>query len=82
MWFSVGGHLLCRDGQPGGQPGDPVYQPSRAYLESQVRARVRALPNVWIKDRCEVAGLVTTPARDHVTGARVRPGGGAEEEIG
>ncbi len=81
LWFSVGGHLLCRDGQPGGQPGDPVYQPSRAYLESQVRARVRALPNVWIKDRCEVAGLVTTPARDHVTGARVRPGGGAEEEI-
>ena len=81
LWFSAGGHLLCRDGQPGGQPGDPVYQPSRAYLESQVRARVRALPNVTVMDRCAVAGLVTTPARDRVSGTRVRPGGGAEEVI-
>ena len=81
LWFSAGGHLLCQDGQPGGQPGDPAYQPSRAYLESQVRARVRALPNVTVRDQCAAAGLVTTPARDRVTGVRVRPGGGAEEVI-
>jgi hypothetical protein len=31
-----GGHLLCRQGEP----GDPVYQPSRAFLEGQVRKRV------------------------------------------
>jgi hypothetical protein len=33
--------------------------------------------------QCEVAGLVTTPARDRVTGARVRPraDGGAEETL-
>ena len=81
LWFSVGGHLLCRDGQPGGQPGDPAYQPSRAYLESQVRARVRALPNVTVRGQCAVAGLIATPARDRVTGVRVRPGGGADEVI-
>ena len=53
------------------------------YLEHQVRKWVRALPNVTIWDRCEVAGLVTTPARDRVTGARVRPrtGGAGEEQI-
>jgi len=76
--FSVGGHLLCRDGEP----GDPSYQPSRPYLEHRVRDRVRALPNVVIRDRCEVAGLATTPARDRVTGARVLPpGGDGTEEI-
>jgi 2-polyprenyl-6-methoxyphenol hydroxylase-like FAD-dependent oxidoreductase len=81
LWFSVGGHLLCRDGQPAGQPADPAYQPSRAYLEGQVRRRVRALANVTVMDRCAVAGLVTTPARDRVTGARVRPGGGRAEQV-
>ena len=74
----LSGHLLCQHGEP----GEPAYQPSRPYLEHQVRNRVRALPNVTIWDRCDVAGLVTTPARDRVTGARVRPrtGGGAGEE--
>ena len=76
-WFSAGGHLLCRDGQP----GDPVYLASRPYLEAQVRRRVRALPNVRIRDRCEAAGLAATPARDRVTGARVRPHRSREEML-
>ena len=76
MWFSVGGHLLCQDGKP----DTPAYLASRPYLEGQVRRRVRALPNVRVKDGCEVAGLVTTPARDRVTGARVLPQGGSAEE--
>src|SRR5262245_44903555 len=73
--FVLGGHLLSQRGEP----GEPVYLPSRPYLEGQVRGRVQALDNVSIRDRCEVAGLVTTPARDRVTGARVLPAGGAEE---
>ena len=77
FWFSVGGHLLCRDGEA----GEPVYQPSRPHLEHRVRSRVRALPNVSVRDRCEVAGLVTTPVRDRVTGARVLPAGGGADEI-
>src|SRR5215831_20688974 len=52
----LGGHLLCQDGEP----GEPTYVPSRPCLEAHVRDRVRALCNVSIRDRCEVAGLVTT----------------------
>jgi 2-polyprenyl-6-methoxyphenol hydroxylase-like FAD-dependent oxidoreductase len=80
FWLSFGGHLLCRDGGP----GDLGYQPSRPYLEGQVRSRVRALGNVAITDRCEVVGLVTTDARDRVTGVRVRSRAddvGADEAI-
>jgi 2-polyprenyl-6-methoxyphenol hydroxylase-like FAD-dependent oxidoreductase len=70
-----GGHLLCQDGEP----GEPGYFPSRPCLEAHVRERVRALGNVSILDRCEVAGLASTPAGDRVTGARLLPAGGAEE---
>jgi 2-polyprenyl-6-methoxyphenol hydroxylase-like FAD-dependent oxidoreductase len=75
--FLLGGHLLCQDGEL----GEPSYVQSRAFLEAHVRGRVRALGNVSIRDQCEVVGLVTTPDRDRVTGARVLPcaGGGAEE---
>jgi len=75
--FFLGGHLLCQDGAP----GEPAYAQSRPYLERRVRDRVRALPGVTIRDQCEVAGLVTTPARDRVVGARVLPraGSGSEE---
>jgi len=77
--FFLGGHLLSQDGQP----GEPTYAQSRPYLERRVRDRVRALPNVTIRDQCEVAGLVTTTARDRVTGVRVVPrtGRGAEEAL-
>jgi 2-polyprenyl-6-methoxyphenol hydroxylase-like FAD-dependent oxidoreductase len=77
--FFLGGHLLCQHGEP----REPGYAPSRPYLEAHVRDRVRALCNVSIRDRCDVAGLVTSPARDRVTGARILPGadGGAEEVL-
>jgi 2-polyprenyl-6-methoxyphenol hydroxylase-like FAD-dependent oxidoreductase len=77
LWFSVGGHLLSRDGQL----DQPVYQPSRPFLEARVRQQVQTLPNVSIRDRCEVIGLVTTPARDRVAGARVLPGRGQAERV-
>lgn len=76
-WISVGGHLLCQDGDP----GYSIYQPSRAYLEGQVRRRVRALDNVTVRDRCAVVSLVTTPAHDRVTGVQVRPSGGFADEV-
>lgn len=77
LWFSVGGHLLCLDGEG----RDPGYLASRPFLEDQVRSRVRALDNVSVRDRCAVAGLITTPARDRVTGIRVQPADSGEEEI-
>ncbi len=75
--FFLGGHLLCQDGEP----GEPSYLQSRPFLEAHVRDRVRAVGNVSVQDRCEVAGLVTTAARDRVTGVRVLPraGGGGQE---
>jgi len=73
--FVLGGHLLCQDGEP----GEPSYAPSRPCLEAHVRGRVRALPGVTIWDRCAVTGLVTAPAEDRVTGARVVPAGGAAQ---
>jgi 2-polyprenyl-6-methoxyphenol hydroxylase-like FAD-dependent oxidoreductase len=75
--FSPAGHLLCLKGRP----ADPfICQASRPYLEGHVRARVRALPTVEILDRCEVVGLVTTAARDRVTGVRVLPRATRAEE--
>ena len=61
----LSGHLLCQHGEPGSRR---IGQ-ARPHLEHQVRNRVRALPNVVIRDRCDVAGLVTAPTRDRVTGA-------------
>jgi 2-polyprenyl-6-methoxyphenol hydroxylase-like FAD-dependent oxidoreductase len=76
--FAPGGHQLCLRG-----PSAEVtpYQVSRPYLEGHVRARVRALPTVEIVDRCEVAGLVTTAARDRVTGVRILRAPTAAEEV-
>ncbi|SEG53914.1 2-polyprenyl-6-methoxyphenol hydroxylase [Thermomonospora echinospora] len=48
---------------------------SRPRLEDFLRARVADLPNVEIRSRCEVVGLL--PAAG---GVRVRPAGGAEAE--
>jgi len=48
----LGSHLLCQDGED----SEPTYARSRPYLERQVRDRVQALPNVTIRDRCEMAG--------------------------
>jgi len=54
---------------------------SRPFLEAVVRARVRAIPNLGFRDRCDVVGLDTTPDGGRVTGARVlrRADGSAEE---
>ena len=68
MQASFGGHRMCGQAVP--VPGTFV-QPTRPYLEWQVRARVRALPNVEIVDRCEVVGLVAADSRDRVTGVRI-----------
>ncbi len=55
-----------------GRPEEPfICQAGRPRLEAQIRARVGALSNVEIVDRCEATGLTSTTARDRVTGVRV-----------
>lgn len=73
-----GGHRL----QPG-PSGLVSLQASRPMLEACLRARVRTLASVEIMDRCDVAGLTTTPDRGRVTGARVvrRLDGSAEQAL-
>ena len=80
MRFSPAGHPLCLRGHPAQAA---TYQASRPYLEGQVRARVRALATVDVVDGCEVVGLLTTLARDRVTGVRMLRGAlGVEEALG
>jgi 2-polyprenyl-6-methoxyphenol hydroxylase-like FAD-dependent oxidoreductase len=57
---------------------------SRPLLEGRVRARVRALSNVTLLDRCDVVGLATSPDGRRVTGARVlrRADNSAEQLLG
>jgi 2-polyprenyl-6-methoxyphenol hydroxylase-like FAD-dependent oxidoreductase len=56
---------------------------SRPFLEGHVRAKVRALPKVRFLDRCDIAGLATTPDGRRIAGARVlrRADGSAEEVL-
>jgi 2-polyprenyl-6-methoxyphenol hydroxylase-like FAD-dependent oxidoreductase len=72
MWFSIAGHLLCQDGPSSGRG---MLLLSRPFLEGAVRNRVEVVPNILVRDRCEVTGLVTNQAGDCVTGARVLPRG-------
>jgi 2-polyprenyl-6-methoxyphenol hydroxylase-like FAD-dependent oxidoreductase len=56
---------------------------SRPLLEARIRARVRCLANVRVRDRCDVVGLVVTRDGRRITGARVlrRADGSAEEVL-
>jgi 2-polyprenyl-6-methoxyphenol hydroxylase-like FAD-dependent oxidoreductase len=75
----LGGHRLRQT-----DTGLVLLCASRPFLEAHVRARVRALPNVTLLDRCDVVGLATTPDGRRVTGARVlrRADHSAEELLG
>lgn len=54
----------------------------RPVLEHRVRERVQALPNVRFMQGYDIVGLVTTPDRSRVTGARVQKRAeGSTEEI-
>lgn len=47
---------------------------SRPLLESRIRARVRAIPTVTIREACDAVGVVPTPDRRRVCGVRLVPG--------
>jgi 2-polyprenyl-6-methoxyphenol hydroxylase-like FAD-dependent oxidoreductase len=67
---------------PQATSGLVVLSASRPCLEAHVRARVQSLPRVTFADRCDILGLVATPDRHRVIGARLIPRAeGAAEEI-
>jgi 2-polyprenyl-6-methoxyphenol hydroxylase-like FAD-dependent oxidoreductase len=73
----LGAHRLVR-----AHAGLPVLSISRPFLEGHVRARVRALPNVTVLDRCDVLGLTASSGNRRVAGARVlRRADSSAEEI-
>lgn len=47
---------------------------TRPFLESAIRARVRAIPNVTVRDGCQVTGLLADEGRDTVTGVSLQNG--------
>jgi 2-polyprenyl-6-methoxyphenol hydroxylase-like FAD-dependent oxidoreductase len=76
-WY-LNGHRLRQ-----AHSGLVALSPSRPLLEGQIRARVRALPNVALLDSRDIVGLAATPDGCRVTGARVlRRAGGGEELLG
>jgi len=75
LWHSHGGFLSdAREGLVG-------VLLSRPLLETQVRARLEALPNVTIVSQCDVVGLLASPDRARVTGVRMQRASGAVEEV-
>jgi 2-polyprenyl-6-methoxyphenol hydroxylase-like FAD-dependent oxidoreductase len=75
LWHSHGGFLAdAREGLVG-------VLLSRPLLETQVRARLVALPNVTIVPQCDVVGLLASPDRARVAGVRVQRASGAVEEV-
>jgi 2-polyprenyl-6-methoxyphenol hydroxylase-like FAD-dependent oxidoreductase len=47
--------------------------PSRPFLESYVRSRVAAVPNIELRTGTDIVGLVATPDGGRITGARIHP---------
>jgi 2-polyprenyl-6-methoxyphenol hydroxylase-like FAD-dependent oxidoreductase len=76
---SVGGHVLAQNGRLRYPRDSMQYFASRPLLESHVRRRLRAYPNVAIRDGHDVVGLVFGTARDGVTGVRLAKRDTADE---
>jgi 2-polyprenyl-6-methoxyphenol hydroxylase-like FAD-dependent oxidoreductase len=78
MRLVVGGHELHRISTD----GYSLYA-SRAFFEAHIRERVLALPNVAVRDGCDVLALTATPDGTRVTGVQVvsREYGAAAEAV-
>ncbi|MCW2690851.1 MAG: hypothetical protein JWR37_5741 [Mycobacterium sp.] len=70
LYWSNGGHLFPRSGQF--KDIESLLFPSRPFLESHVRRRLRAVANVTMMEGHDVVEPTSTATRDRVTGALVR----------
>jgi 2-polyprenyl-6-methoxyphenol hydroxylase-like FAD-dependent oxidoreductase len=73
-WFDNGGYQARAT-------GIHALAASRPFLESHVRSRVGAIPNVRMVDATDVDSLVMSADNARVEGLRTRRVGGQEEEI-
>jgi 2-polyprenyl-6-methoxyphenol hydroxylase-like FAD-dependent oxidoreductase len=73
-----GGHRMRR-----ARSGLTMLSLTRPFLESQIRDRVLALPNVTVAGPCDIVGLVATPDGRRVSGVTVfgRADGSAAEVL-
>src|ERR1700742_3193631 len=67
LHFNMGGHLAV---QSGSLEGLRAYTPSRPFLESHVRRRVRAIPNIELDHNHVSLNLISNRSRNRITGAR------------
>jgi 2-polyprenyl-6-methoxyphenol hydroxylase-like FAD-dependent oxidoreductase len=68
LHFNMGGHLCV---QSGSLDGMSAYSPSRPFLESHVRRRVRAIPNIAFRDNHDAVEVTSNTSCDRIIGARV-----------
>jgi 2-polyprenyl-6-methoxyphenol hydroxylase-like FAD-dependent oxidoreductase len=79
----VFGHVVCQEHLDEPDPGLRTLQPSRELLAATVRRRVRALPNVEVRDGCEVRAPVFSRdqwGEERVVGVALVPTAGGPEE--
>lgn len=82
LFLSFGGHQFVRSGTIRNPPTrDAYYYPSRPFLESHVRQRVGAIPNVALIDGYDVADLKSNADGSRVTGALVTLREGDETRV-
>lgn len=62
--------------------GQLAIYASRPFIEGHVRARVRALPAVSFRERCDIVGLTTTGDRRRVTGVQIHGTDGEPTTVG
>ena len=71
LHFNMGGHLAVQSGSAEGLRALRAYTPSRPFLESHARRRVRAIPNIAFLDNHDVVDVTSNTSRDRITGARI-----------
>lgn len=72
--FQVAGRTLAQV-----STGYRGLQASRPHVEHHVRQRVLSIPNVTLRDRSQVSGVITNSSATRVTGVTVHDAGGAED---
>lgn len=82
LCLTFGGHRLLRSGKVPDPKSIVIHYTHRRFLESIVRRRVRAIPNVTFLEGHDVARLTATQHRSRVTGVVVaRRDSGAESTL-